>query len=80
MLKTIWIEHNDKVFNHEQLHESKVKHQIWDELIVYAKAAWKHAIKHIKISSFSAKAMLHRCDQTWGARNVLCRRNNLSIT
>ena len=78
-LWTIWIECNDKVFNHEQWHESKVKHMIWDELITYAKAAWEQVIKHIKISSFSATAMIQGFDQTWGARNVLCRRNNLHI-
>jgi hypothetical protein len=79
MLWTIWIERNNKVFNYEHWHESKVKHRIWDELIIYAKAAWERVIKHIKISSFSTVAMLQGFDQTWGARNVLCRRNNLHI-
>jgi hypothetical protein len=55
---TIWIERNDKVFNHEQWHVSKVKHQIWDSLIFYAKVAWKRVVEQIKISSFSALAML----------------------
>ena len=59
------------MFNHEQWHESKVKHQIWDELIVYAKVAWERVIKQIKISSFSAKAMLQDFDLTWGAKNIL---------
>ena len=63
-LWTMWIERNDKVFNHEQWHESKVKHRIWDELIMYVKAAWERIIKHIKISSFSTMAMLHGFDQT----------------
>jgi hypothetical protein len=66
----IWIERNDKVFNHEQWHESKVKHWIWDDLIVYVKAAWNRVIEQIKISSFSAAAMLQGFDKTWGARNV----------
>ena len=44
-LWTISIEHNDKVFNHEQWHEFKVKHRIWDELIIYAKVAWEWVIK-----------------------------------
>ena len=34
-----------KVFNHEQWHESKVKHRIWDELIIYAKVTWDRVIK-----------------------------------
>ena len=37
---TLWaisIERNDKVFNHEQWHETHVKHHIWDELILYVK-------------------------------------------
>ena len=38
-LWTIWIERNDKVFDREQCHESKVKRYIWDALIMYAKAA-----------------------------------------
>ena len=59
MLWTIWIEHNNKLFNHEQGHESKVKLRIWDELIIYTKAAWKRVVDQIKISSFSAEAM---CD------------------
>jgi hypothetical protein len=36
-LWTIWIERNDRVFNQEQWHVSRVKHRIWDELIIYAK-------------------------------------------
>jgi hypothetical protein len=64
---------------HEQWHVSKVKHRIWDELIIYAKAAWNRVVKQIKISSFSAEAMLKGFDRTWGARSDLCRRNNLHI-
>ena len=41
----IWIEHKDKVFNHELWHESKVKHCIWDELNIYANAVWERVIK-----------------------------------
>ena len=78
-LWTIWIECNDHVFKHEQWHESKVKHQIWNELITYAKVAWEQVINQTKISSFSFMAMLQGFDQTWGARNVLCRRNTLHI-
>ena len=57
-LWSIWIERNDKAFNQEQRHVSKVKHRIWDELIIYAKAAWNWVVKQIKVSSFSADAML----------------------
>ena len=73
-LWTIWIEHNDRVFDQEQWHVAKVKQRIWDDLIIYAKVA-----SHIKISSFSAVAMLQGFDKTWGAMNVLCRRRNLHI-
>jgi hypothetical protein len=77
----VWIKRNDTVFSHEQWHETnlKVKHRIWDELIMYAKAAWKPVIQQIKISSFSAMAMLQGFEKTWGARNILGRRNNLHI-
>ena len=49
MLWTIWIERNDKVFNHEQRHESKVKQRIWDELIIYSKTAWKRVLEQIAV-------------------------------
>ena len=78
-LWTIWIEQNDKVFNQAQWHKSKIKHHIWDELIIYAKLAWKMVMAQIKISSFSVMAMLQGFDKTWGARNVLCRQHNLHI-
>lgn len=55
---TIWIERDDKVFNHGYWCELKVKHHIWDELIVYAKATWERVIKQMQISSFSVVAML----------------------
>ena len=61
---TIWIKRNDKVFNHGQWHESKVKHKIWDELIIYAKATWNRVIEQIKISSFFVVAMLQGFDKT----------------
>ena len=78
-LWTIWIEHNDKIFNHEQWHETRVKHRIWDELILYAKSAWERVLKQIKISKFLMVGLLQSFDQTWGARNVLCRRHNLHV-
>ena len=63
----------------EHWHECKVKMRIWDELIVYGIAAWKRVVEQIKISRFSALAMLQGSDQTWGARNVLCRRHNMHV-
>jgi hypothetical protein len=56
-LWTIWIKRNNRVFNLEQWHVSRVKHHIWDELIIYAKAAWNQVVKLIKISKFSAEAL-----------------------
>ena len=79
ILWTIWIECNDKVFNHEHWHESKVKHWVWDELIFYAKATWNRVVRLIKISIFSTEALIKGFDKTWGARNALCRRHNMSI-
>ena len=78
-LWAIWIERKDKVFNHEQWHETHVKHHIWDKLILYAKVAWEHVLKHIKTSAFSALGLLQGFDNTWGTRNVLCKEHNLHI-
>ena len=78
-LWTIWIERNDKVFNHEQRHESNIKHRVWDDLNMYAKVAWKWLIKQVKISSFSVVALLEGFDKTRVARNVLYWRHNLHI-
>ena len=78
-LWTIWIERNDKAFNHKQWHEPKIEHCIWTELILYAMVPWKRVTKQINISSFSTMALLEGFDNMWGARNVLCRRNNLLI-
>ena len=74
-LWTIWIERNDRVFNLEQWHVSKVSRRIWDDLIIYAKMAWSRVLELIKISSFSAAALLQGFDKSWGARNVLCKRH-----
>ena len=76
---TKWIECNDRVFNHEQWHESKVKHIIWDDLDMYAKVARERFIKFVKICVYSTAALLKDLDQTSRARNVLCRRTNLHI-
>ena len=42
------------------------KHRIWDDLIIYAKAAWEHVLKQIKINNFSAVDMLQGFDKTFG--------------
>lgn len=63
------------MFNPKHWHESKVKHRIWGELIIYAKAAWERVLKQIKINIVSVAAMLQGFDKMWGARNVLCRTN-----
>ena len=73
------MERNDKVFNQEQWHESKVKARIWDELLMYAHTAWQRVLKLIKISRFSAMAILNGFDRTWGARQVLCWKHLLVI-
>ena len=44
-LWTIWIKPNDKVFNLEYWHESKVKKLIWNDLLIYTKVAWKRVLK-----------------------------------
>jgi hypothetical protein len=79
-LWTIWVEWNDKVFNQEQWHESKMKYsRIWDTLLMYAHTAWQRVLKLIKISRFSAAGLLQNFDRTWGAKQVLCRRKRLVI-
>ncbi len=42
-------------FNQQYWHESKVKHLVWDELIMYAKVAWA---MYIKINAFLVKLCL----------------------
>jgi hypothetical protein len=77
---TIWIEHNDRVFNHKQWHESKVKYLIWDDLMMSTKVAWKRVVSFVKISAYSAKALILKgLSKLGGARNVLCihRRDDL---
>jgi hypothetical protein len=49
------IEPNDKVFNHKQGHKSKVKHLIWDNLIMFTNATWDQAVKQVKITSSHLK-------------------------
>jgi hypothetical protein len=76
----IWIEQNDRVLNHEQWHESKSKHLVWDDLIIYAKVGWERLIKYVMINTYSSKALFTSFDETWGARNVLCGRDQMKIT
>lgn len=57
VLWTIWIEHTNKVFNQKQWHELKVKNLIWEECIIYGKAAWVKTLKHIERSPL-AKAFI----------------------
>ena len=45
----------------------------------YTKVACEWVIKKIMISNFPVVAMLQGYDQTWGARNVLCKKSNLHI-
>ena len=47
----IWIDQNNRVFNHEQWHESKMKHLIWDNLIMYAKMAWERVVNLLRLAS-----------------------------
>jgi hypothetical protein len=59
-LWTIWIERMTKCYNHEQWPESKVKQRIWDELIMYAKAAWKCVLELIKIINFPTATLMSK--------------------
>lgn len=77
---TVWIVRNDRVFNHVQWNKAKVKHHIWNDLILYAKGAWDKLEKNIKISEFSAEALLQGFDRMWGTENMLCRHDILKIT
>lgn len=47
---------------------------------MYAKVAWERVVRFIKISAYLAKALLKGFNQTWEARNILCRRDKLKIT
>lgn len=39
ILWTIWIEHNNNVFNQDQWHDLKVKNLVLDEFIIYGKVS-----------------------------------------
>ena len=80
MLWTIWTECNDKVLNREQWHETKVKHHIWDEFIIYVMAAWEQVLKQIETCEFSKAAMLQGFNKTWGTRDFLYKTHNLHIS
>ena len=47
----IWIEHNNKVFNQEQWHESMVKNLVGNNLTVYTEIAWERVVKIAKIGA-----------------------------
>ena len=72
-LWTIWTQRNGRAFNHEQWLESKMKHLIWDDLIMYVKATWARVVKFVKISTYLVKALLKGFDQTWSYKNIHCR-------
>lgn len=78
-LWTIWIERNGKVFNWEHWHDSKMKQLIWDDLIMYAKVAWARLVKYINISVYSTEGLLKEFNDTWGMRNVMCKRDRMVI-
>lgn len=63
-LWTMWIEQNDRVFNHEQCRESKMKHLIWDDLVMYAKVAWIRMVKFAEINVYLSEALLKGFDET----------------
>lgn len=46
------------IFNCEQWREIKGKYLMWDDLIMYAKIAWVRVIRLVKISAYSAEALL----------------------
>lgn len=37
--------------NQKQGHEFKVKHHIWNNLILYTEVAWERVIKYVKINA-----------------------------
>ena len=76
---TIWIEHNDKVFNQEQWHQSKFKHLIWDNPIICMPKWFRRGWLNL-LSAYSDRALLKSFDQTWGARNILCGGDKMRMT
>ena len=73
-LWTIWIEWNDRMFYHEQWHQSKMRH-----LIMCSKVAWARVVKFVKINAYLAEALLKGFDQTLG-RTLIHVFNNPSAT
>jgi hypothetical protein len=76
-LWTIWIERKDRVFNQEQWHECKVKHLIPNDLRMYANVAWDNVVKYVKVNASLVEALFKGFDETWGAKNVLCRHEQI---
>ena len=71
---------NNKVFNQEQWHVSKVKHLIWDNLVMDAKIVWARVVKFVKICAYLAKPLPKGSTKTWGARKVLYRWDKMRVT
>ena len=63
----------------KQCHDSKVKHLIWNDLVLYTTVAWESAVKFAIVSAFLAEGLFQGFDETWGVRNALCRFDNLII-
>lgn len=76
-LMTIGIERKDWIFNHKLWHDSKVKHIIWNDIILYPKVTWERVVKNVKISAFSTIVLAQSFDGIWSLGTVLCRHDNL---
>ena len=46
---------------------------------MYTKATWARVVKFAEIYVYSAEALRKDFDETWGARNVICRRDRMNI-
>lgn len=58
ILWTIWTKRNDRVFNQAQWLESKAKHLIWVDLVMYAMVPWERVVEFVKINAYMAKTLL----------------------
>jgi hypothetical protein len=41
---------------------------------------WERLIEYVMINTYSSKALFTSFDETWGARNILCGRDQMKIT
>lgn len=48
-------------------------------LIMYAKVARARVVKFVEINGYLVEGLFKGFDETWGARNVLCRRDRMKI-